>query len=118
MIVGTPIEEFISNHTNVYDFMLRTKVPRSSSLVLVDDTGIDQQQQNICRYYPCKSGGKLIKIMPPLVEGGEYRRLSIDKEWKVATCNNMNDFKGDIDFDYYITEANKLIIGKEKQVEK
>ena len=102
-------EEFIRLHEDKYDFMLRTKVPRSSKLVLVMEDGEEIEQQNICRYYPSKGGGKLVKIMPPLEEGGEWRRLGIDTEWTVSTCNNMLDFKGNINYDYYLTEAKKLI---------
>lgn len=110
MVFGTGVEEFISNHKEKFDFMLRTKVPRSSRLVLTYEDGREELQQNICRYYPSKDGGKLVKIMPPLEEGGEDRRLSIDTEWKVKTCNNMLDFNDDIDYNYYIKEVEKLII--------
>jgi len=116
MLQGVPINEFIMKHAesqdNKWDFMLRTKVPRSSRLVLVKDEQ-EIPLQNICRYYPCKDGGKLVKIMPPLEEGGEYRRLGIDTAWTVVPCNNIDDFKSDIDYEYYINEANKLLIGVE-----
>ena len=112
MLHGVDIREFITNHDNIYDFMLRVKVPRSSRLVLVDQDGIEHQQQNICRYYPCKSGGKLVKIMPPLEGKDEERRLSIDKEWNVKACNDIAEFTGDIDYEYYIAEAEKLVIGE------
>lgn len=108
LIDGVDFEEFIRLHENKFDFMLRTKVPRSSSLVIVEN-GEDIPQQNICRYYPAKEGGKLIKIMPPLVEGGEYRRLGIDTDWNVKTCNNINDFSWGVDYKYYIDQASKLI---------
>jgi hypothetical protein len=108
LIDGVDFEEFIRLHENKFDFMLRTKVPRSSQLVIVEDDE-DIPQQNICRYYPSKEGGKLIKIMPPLVEGGEYRRLGIDTEWNVKTCNNINDFSWGVDYKYYIDQAAKLI---------
>ncbi|MNQ24626.1 hypothetical protein D3C85_378260 [compost metagenome] len=108
LIDGIDYEEFIRLHENKFDFLLRTKVPRSSKLVLVVDDQ-DIEQQNICRYYPCKSGGKLVKIMPPLQEGGEWRRLGIDTEWSVKTCNNVLDFTTDIDYNYYLQEAKKLI---------
>ena len=102
-------EEFIRLHRDKFDFFLRTKVNRSSSLVLVID-GEDIKQQNICRYYPSKSGGKLVKLMPPLIEGGEVRRLGIDTDYNVSTCNNVDDFKwSDLDYSYYINEAEKLI---------
>jgi hypothetical protein len=109
LVDGVDYEEFIRLHENKFDFMLRTKVPRSSKLVLVVDEE-DVPLQNICRYYPAKEGGgKLIKIMPPLVEGGEDRRLGIDTEWNVKPCNNINDFSWGVDYKYYIEQAAKLI---------
>lgn len=103
------IEEFIMNHKDPFDFMLRTKVPRSSRLVLVDKDGNEKLLQNICRYYPSQNGGKLVKIMPPLKDGESERRLGIDTEWDVVPCNNMKDFNWDINFKYYIDEARKLV---------
>lgn len=116
MITGVDVREFIKQHFeagNIFDFMLRTKVPRSSKLVLEFEDGRVKQQQNICRYYPSKNGGKLIKLMPALEtsEDKSDRRLGIDTAWNVKTCNNMQDFDGDIDFEYYVQEAEKLVIG-------
>jgi hypothetical protein len=102
-------EDFIKEHTDKFDFFLRTKVPRSSRLILMYDDK-EELQQNICRYYPCKDGGKLIKIMPPLVEGDDERRLSIESDWNVKTCNDIKDFRWDLDYDYYVNEAEKLVI--------
>lgn len=105
-------EAFIRAHDEPFDFMLRTKVPRSSKLVLFnEETGEEKPLQNICRYYPSVHGGKLIKLMPAL-EGKEIlgdRRLSIDAKWNVTPCNNMDDFSWGINYDYYIEEANKLV---------
>lgn len=100
-------KDFILNHKDEFDFMLRAKVPRSSKLITVDDNGIETQQQNICRYYPCKVGEKLIKLMPDGNNG--WKQLGIDTDWKVKVCNNMDDFQWDIDYDYYINEASKLL---------
>lgn len=110
MLKNVDVRDFIQNHNNHWDFLLRTKVPRSSKLMLVMDDGSEIQQQNICRYYACKEGGSLVKIMPPLIEGDADRRLSIESGWKVKTCNNISDFNNDVDFDYYIKEAEKLVI--------
>lgn len=109
LVHGVDYEEFIKLHREKFDFFLRTKVPRSSKLVLVVN-GEDIEQQNICRYYPSKSGGKLVKLMPPLVEGGEVRRLGIDTDYNVSTCNNVDDFSwSKLDYNYYVIEAKKLI---------
>lgn len=103
-------ESFIFGHKDPYDFCLRTKVPRSSKLYLSFEDGREEQQQNICRYYPATEGGKLVKLMPALEDGGDWRRLGIDTEWNVLTCNNMKDFDwSKLNYEYYITEANKLI---------
>lgn len=114
MLQGVDVREFIGeylkNKDNKWDFCLRTKVPRSSELVTVNDDGTEEKQQNVCRYYISKSGGKLVKIMPPLEGDSEPRRLSIDSQWKVRICNNMVDELIDIDIEYYATEAEKLIV--------
>ena len=124
MLHGKDVEEFIRAHTDKFDFMLRTKVPRSSKLVLRYPDGFnedgkevfrDEPQQNICRYYPSVNGGKLIKLMPALPDKEDQsdRELSIDKEWNVKTCNNAMHFSfDDLDYSYYVNEANKLIIGR------
>jgi hypothetical protein len=109
LVKGGDVEQFIRTHKNKYDFLLRTKVPRSSRLVTIDEDGVETPQQNICRYYISKEGSKLVKIMPPLPGKDEERYIGIDKEWSVKTCNNILDFQWDIDYDYYINEARKLV---------
>lgn len=105
---GVDAATFIRNHDDPYDFMLRVKVPRSSSLVLEVDS-VDEPQQNMCRYYASMCGGELVKIMPPLEGKEEYRRMGVEKGQLVKTCNDINDFKWDIDYEYYIEAANKLL---------
>ena len=117
MLHNIDIRTFISEHTDKYDFMLRTKVPRNSKLVTVMEDGTEIVQQNICRYYMCKDGGKLVKIMPPLVEGDEVRRLSIGSDWNVKVCNDISLFNNDIDYDYYVAEAEKLVVGGKEVTE-
>lgn len=111
LVYGGDIEKYIRNHDDMYDFMLRTKVPRSSRLVIEKD-GIDIPQQNICRYYVSEKGGSLVKIMPP-IEGKEDagdRRIGIETGWNVKTCNNIKSFEWDIDYNYYVSEAEKLVL--------
>jgi hypothetical protein len=116
MLRGEDIETFIRSHKNKWDFMLRTKVPRSSRLVMRFEDGSEVDQQNICRYYPSKQGGKLVKIMPALAnkEDQSDRELGIDTAWNVKVCNNacLFDFD-DVDYDYYVAEATKLLVGVE-----
>ena len=50
-----------------------------------------------------------MKIMPPLKNGAEDRVSNIESNFNVKTCNNMSGFAWDVDYQYYIEEANKLI---------
>ena len=110
IVNNTPIEKTIKGCKNPFDFCGRTKVPRSSRLVTVDEEGIEYEEQNICRYYIATDGKQLVKIMPPLKDGDPDRRLSINSGQKVLTCNNIRDFSfADVDYDYYIEEAKKMV---------
>lgn len=111
MLHGIPLKRFIMEHDNVHDFMMRVKVPRSSKLMFIKD-GVATQQQNLCRYYACADGGKLVKIMPSAnAEDDAERNIGVAKEWNVKVCNDMQrDFQGDIDVRYYVDEASKLVI--------
>ena len=110
MIEGIDYRNFLHQHKDAYDFMLRVKVPRNCSLVLVDEElGTEKKLQNVCRYYPSVDGGKLIKIMPPLEGSVDFRRMSVESNWKVKPCNDMKEFDWNIDYDYYIQEIEKLI---------
>lgn len=112
IVNGVDIKKTIRTHKDEFDFCLRTKVPRSSKLYLSYEDGREVQQQNICRYYPAKDGGKLVKLMPPLEGKDEWRRLGIDTDFVVETCNDITEFDwSKLNYDYYINEAQKLIDG-------
>ena len=106
---NVPIEKTIRDCKDPFDFMLRTKVPRSSRLVTRNEYNEDTTQQNITRYYIASNGERLVKIMPPLPNTENEREIGIDAAWLVKTCNNMKDFDWDINYDYYIQEARKLV---------
>lgn len=110
---GEDIESIIKKHTDPFDFMGRTKVPKSMRLVTVDHEGEETDEQNVTRYYVSNSpdAKDLVKIMPPNPnkESIEDRRSGICVGKKVKVCNNIVDFTWDIDYDYYIEQANKLL---------
>lgn len=112
IVQGIPAAETIRKHTNKYDFLFRTKVPRSSRLVSVDNAGNEFEEQNVCRYYVSTKGRSLVKIMPPLEkEPDKERRIGIAAGRSVRTCNNIKVFEWDVDYDFYINEAQKLVNG-------
>lgn len=111
LVEGAPIRQTIEQWPEPMDFMLRTKVPRSSYLAIEHD-GKGSNLQNITRYYIAKGGGRLFKWMPPLKGKAEWRKIGIESGWGVQPCNHINDaHKLPIDYDYYVREVEKLVLG-------
>lgn len=71
LVRGEDIREFITSHVDTFDFFLRTKVPRSSTL----EWG-GEKVSNIVRYYISTDGKPLEKVMPPNGPIGEYKRAN------------------------------------------
>jgi len=123
LTTGVDVDEFICNHNDPFDFMMRGKVNRTDQLVTVDDDGIETEQQTLIRFYFSKLGSELFKYMPPLkkerdlakIENREPNRrrnaYQGSKGRKIRVCNHIEDFGNDIDYSYYISEAQKLIDG-------
>jgi hypothetical protein len=112
LIHGAPIRETVEQWPEIMDFMLRTKVPRSSYLSIEHEGQQPQQLQNITRYYIAQNGGRLFKYMPPLKGKHEWRKIGVESGWGVQPCNNIQDAgKLPVDFDYYIREVEKLCLG-------
>ncbi len=120
LIKGTAVHDFIRNHDDVFDFMMRGKVNRTDRLAIVKNHEEIDQQRTI-RFYFSTTGGELIKYMPPLQkekdlagqEGREpvARRHAYQgaKGMKVTACNHVDDFDGNIDYGYYIDAAEKIL---------
>jgi hypothetical protein len=112
LVEGAPIRETVEQWPDIMDFMLRTKVPRSSHLAIEWDNQPPQKIQNITRYYICEGGGRLFKYMPPLKGKTEWRKIGVESGWGVQVCNDINDAgKSPVDFDYYVREVEKLCLG-------
>lgn len=113
LLEGAPIRESVERWSDLMDFMLRTKVPRSSTLQIEYHDGEGDQLQRVTRYYIAKGGGRLFKIMPPLArKPGEWRRIGVESGWGVHVCNDIRDAgQVPVDFDYYVREVEKLVNG-------
>jgi hypothetical protein len=112
LVEGAPIRETVEQWPEIMDFMLRTKVPRSSYLAIEHD-GVTSQLQNITRYYIAQGGGRLFKWMPPTKTKPEvWRKIGVESGWGIQPCNDIRDAgKLPVDFDYYIREVEKLCLG-------
>lgn len=71
LVHGIDIREFIENHDDVYDFMLRTKVPRSMQL---EWGGV--KAPNTIRYYVSTDGDILEKVSSPKGKPGQFKRAN------------------------------------------
>lgn len=113
LLEGAPIRETVERWPDLMDFMLRTKVPRSSTLQIEYHDGEGDQLQRVTRYYIAKGGGRLFKIMPPLAKKpGEWRRIGVESGWGVHVCNDIRDAgQAPVDFDYYVHEIEKIVNG-------
>lgn len=125
---GTEVEEFIYNHDNPFDFMMRGKVNKTDRLVLEieQDPLAEIEQQRIIRFYFSKTGGELFKYMSPPKERAlakkenrepKYKRHAFQgtKGFTVQICNDISDFNhDDVNFEYYIDKANETIEGLNK----
>lgn len=104
LVNNVTIEDFIEQYTDHYDFMLRTKVPRTSKLMWGED-----QIQNVTRYYISTNGEQFVKIMPPLKKNPDkWRNIKIHDGWKTTPMNTMGKV-ANIDYRWYIEEAYKLV---------
>jgi len=142
LVHGVDIEEFVTGHQDVYDFMLRTKVPRGSIL----EWG-GERIPNTVRYYISTDGDYMEKVMPADGPVGEYkkangvsqldylrimqeigngvwdprihtksktiydeRRTRYHDPYTVRICNRLQGQTfGDINHEWYIREARKLV---------
>jgi hypothetical protein len=93
-----PVESTIKNHNSLYDFTF-TQKPDKKFKVYFND----KQIQRINRIYVSNDGGRLYKT-----ENG--RRLSVVDDM-VNLANDISDdtIPPDLDYDFYIKEANKIV---------
>ena len=106
LVENAPIRETVESWPDRMDFMLRTKVPRSSYL----QWGAGRVQ-NVTRYYIAKGGHPLTKWMPPLKGKTEWRKIGVESGWNVQVCNDIADATLPIDYDYYVERVEKLCLG-------
>lgn len=135
LVHGIPASKFIMDHDNIYDFFLCTNVNRTDQLMIgegvipaigkrTDDNyippeldPINEEIQRVSRYLVGTKGGLLTKKMKPKVgiydaEGKYDRFTSINAGQRVTIHNDIesedvNDY--DINYQFYVDEANKLI---------
>ena len=91
LVHGKSIREFITEHHDPFDFMLRAKVPRGSKLMLRwPGWDVETELQHITRYFVARNGGSLVEVSPPTGEPGTWkRRAKITDEFYNAVMREI-----------------------------
>jgi hypothetical protein len=119
-IDGIPIEETLKKHDNIYDFCIRQK---SSKNFHYEGNNPDTKHKNIykklIRYYVSNKGEKLLKIKNPECTTNAASVSQVEAgEWLMTVENDLikEDISNyDIDYQYYIDKAYKIIDKVEKR---
>lgn len=111
LLEGASPYNTVANWPDIHDFMLRARVG-SNCYLLWEKDGRRTTLPRTQRYYMSKSGGSLVKIMPPLPKAPDkWREIGIQSGHKVMLCNRMDEYRGLIDLDWYVKQVNKLTLG-------
>lgn len=115
---GTPVEQMIKNHRNIYDFCIRQKASGNFHYEGVNGN-VTTVYNKLIRYFVSNTGEKLYKIKNPdyisgaperaQVEAGKWLcqvRNYLPKETKVEDC--------DIDYEFYIQKVENIIVKIDK----
>ena len=110
---GVPVEDTIKRHRNIFDFCLRQKASKDFHYEGIDrSTGKTTTYNKLIRYYVSKSGEKLLKVKNPdcTTNAADVSQVEAG-EWVMHVCNHLtSDHPLDnINYDYYIERANKII---------
>jgi len=108
MVHGINVREFIHNHDDAFDFMLKAKAPGKGHLELDDGLRL----QRTTRYHIARHGPGMRAVHPPLAKAPDkIRNISIQAGYSVQICDHVRDFEPrNLNHDWYVKEAEKLII--------
>lgn len=104
---GTPVEQTIRTHKNIYDFCGRFKSRSDSHSELryfVDGKEVREKMQKTNRYYVSQNGLSFVKVY------SSDKEETIEKGWLIKIFNRFEERDDyEINFDYYITQCYKII---------
>jgi hypothetical protein len=102
-IDGIDVEQFVRNHTDIYDFCCSKKVDKSYHVTWTSPEGISSKQQRLNRFYASTKGGYILKN-----RHGTFSHLL--KSSGVQIYNNYTqEFPKDVNYAYYIKEIQNII---------
>lgn len=103
------VKEYILKHDNIYDFLGAVKTTKDFTLNLYfvrNREFIKEKQEKVCRYFISNKGGRLIKDFK---DGRRERIHAKELQTCLNKIENTNINNYDINYNYYIREAEKII---------
>jgi len=111
---GTPVEETIRNHTNLYDFCIRKNASRDFHYEGVDPkTNKETTYNKLIRYYVSNTGEKIYKVKNKNSDSNAAKRSQVEAgEWvcKVSNLLKRNASVENVNYQYYIDKAEGMIV--------
>lgn len=114
-VEGIPVEDTIKNHKKIFDFCIRAKASRDFHYEgLIKETGEKKVYNKLIRYYISNKGEKLLKIKNPECQTNAAPMSEVNAgEWLSTVCNYLPKSTKvedcDINYDFYIEKAQKII---------
>ena len=107
---GTPIDEFIRNHKNIYDFCIGFRAKEEEwqlyQLQSIYGQVVYQKLQKTIRYYVSVTGGSIVKRN---IDDGRMIRLNAGFASTLFNTYEDKPFEEyGISYNFYIAEANKI----------
>jgi hypothetical protein len=110
---GVPVEHTIRNHKDLYDFCIRQKATRSFHYEGTNRvTGKKTVYDKLIRYYVSNEGDKIFKIKNEDCQTRAAKVSQIEAgDWVCKVCNYLpkNSAVDNVNYDYYIEKANRII---------
>lgn len=102
-IDGVKVEDFVRNHTNIYDFCCSKKVDKSYYVTWTNPQGVTSKQQKLNRFYASTKGGYIMKNRKD-----ETHHL-LKASGVMIYNQHLDTFPDDVNYRYYIHEINTII---------
>ena len=113
-VYGIPVEETIKKDRDIFNFCMQLKTNAKSVPLfkhLVDGKLVDDELGRMTRYLVVNKGGDSGILLKRFVDDGRITGVNVGYSVKIFNkayhLDNWNDYK--LDYQFYITEANKLI---------
>jgi hypothetical protein len=118
---GTPVQETIRNHDNIFDFSIGVKSTRDYHFEAINTkTGAKRRYHRVLRYYVSAEGEKLMKVHSDITRAAKKSGQQCEAGHWLSTvinqCAHSSTLGVDINFDYYIRKCQEIISSVENAV--